>query len=183
MSLIRSAFLLFVVFAAVSCNSIVPGKNNNDELKNYTEKTIRAQESISDFRISMAEAQMNAIAWLHTPGENAQKADLKNFVDVTYPALKTELLQLEKDSAFPDGCDIRTLMDSTDVLIGYYSELMSTLTTVESYENPTMVFFVYPWFDADGDCVITYNRIKSMSQVIEDLLREWGEQQLSAQMH
>lgn len=172
---------LVLLLLMTACAGIIENReqNNDQQLDNYRKKTIPAQEIITEFRIAIAEAQMNAMFWLNTPGQNAIKTDLATFISVDYPALKSEILQLEKDSAFPVGTDIQSLLAASDALLADYSDLMLNLNEVMDYEDPTMVFNVIPLFEADGKCVVGYDQVTAMSEDIAEILQQHANAQLA----
>lgn len=167
-----------IVFAALCMLAFIVN-NEVSVIDNYRYKTVRAQEKLADFRIYLAEAHANAMFWANWPGQSESKQNLRVFVDSHYPSLRKDLLQLEKDSAFPVNCKVSVMLDSTDQLVKHYSEIMTELNSFESYDNATIVFYVRPMImDADGDCVLEYNRIKSMSDQINLNLRKQAYEQL-----
>ncbi len=135
---IFGGFVLLICIFIINALIIFYTISNNDKIVNQTSDTIiPSKDAIDQFMRLVIESKMYVTNWVYLQSNQEDKDALKDLQDFRYPELKEDLIQLMA-SWENEGqkLQIDSVFGEFEELIDIEKEIMASLQTFESYEDP-----------------------------------------------
>ncbi|MDQ3109200.1 MAG: hypothetical protein M3R17_04840 [Bacteroidota bacterium] len=98
--------------------------------------------------------------------------------------MKAALNEIVKAATLDASDSIPAFCSGMDSLVSQYKEIMSQLSTFESYENPQIVFSTQPLvIDADGDCEIAFRAVDASLERLKQKMEAEVRKELQLASH
>lgn len=168
------ALLVTGAFIIIFFNMTKSSKIANNNLNIISPST----ESINELNVLVNESKMQIKNWvfIEKHSNTPDKIRLKDLQDSLYPRLRDELNKLSEDWTWNQG--EKELLDSIfksieNNLFPLQKSIMLSLSSFESYDDPLVMFEVFPLVEQGGDISFTTEQIQNLTgQLYEFLLNK-----------
>lgn len=166
-----------VVILAIVVVSLYTNKTLNESLHFLEQENVvysPSEDALKDFKTLIIRSKMLISNWVHVQSrdDTADKDSLRSLIDGKYPALRKRIIDLSHYWKVSDQDAINILLDHSDALFDAHKEIMSELSTFESYEDFFLMSVARERIeDADGDVVKITNEILADITTISDIHR------------
>ena len=126
-------------------NIIVTFYTINDSKKisdSIVETYAPSVERLDDLNLMLVRSKMLITNWvfMQKSPDDPDKVRLRKLMADEYPVLKKDLLELSKKWESYEQLKIDTIFKDFDTLFTYYDEIMLQLNSIESYDDPGLMF-------------------------------------------
>ena len=127
--------LAFIIVAGIS---FYFSQRNDAIVQDASQNKRPSSKAINDMKHMVIRSKMLITNWVYLQGNNdADKEELKNVIDIEYPALKQDILRLREnweDSSLISSID--TVLYTFEKMIEVEQGIMGSLVSFEDYEDP-----------------------------------------------
>ena len=167
-------FGIITLLVLIALSSIFLALNRSAKIANDNLNLISpSSEGINKLNVMVNETKMLIKNWIFIEkhSDTPDKLRLGTIHDKEYPALSNKLKGLSKhwnkqERQLLDGI----LISIKDTLFPLHQTVMSSLATFESYNDPLVLFEVYPMVENDGAITLTTAHIQENISKLSDLI-------------
>ena len=158
--------LLVAIAFTLTLVTIRESREINDKIANLYTPSV---DSLQEMRLVITRSKTYMTTWVNVPGPSEDKVKVKRLIEQEYPAVKGGILKLSEGWSDNDRQMINFIFAKCDSLWMMDNEVMMDLGTLESYNDPMIVFLSRPRvLDEDGDITMA---TRAISDLLDNLIQ------------
>lgn len=158
--------LLTVVVFILTTVTINSSKKINHTINSVYTPSV---EALQDLNILVVRSKLLIYNWvfIQSGNDNLDKIHLKNLIETDYPIQKERILKLAENWSEKDRNQIDSLIQAIDQLFNLYkNNIISQITSFESYEDAMVMFMVRPLLEGGEVDVLANDIINQLTVLI-----------------
>ncbi|HIA10875.1 MAG TPA: HAMP domain-containing protein [Flavobacteriales bacterium] len=158
-------FLTLIVFG-LTYKTLYESRNINNQINEVNNPSLAM---LKDLNLLIEKSKMLILRWTSIElTDDPDKQRLRDLINIEYPEQKGKIWELAKKSWEPDEyADIKDVFDRIESLFILHQDVMEQLNSMESYEDPMVVFMINPMVEG-GEVEEQSNKIlENLAVLIE----------------
>ena len=155
-------FLTLIVFA-LTYNTLYESRKINKQINEVNNPSLAM---LKDLNLLIEKSKMLILRWTSVQlTDDPDKQRLRDLISIEYPEQKKRILELAKSWTVSQQAEVNEVFVRIESLFILHEDVMSDLSSFESYEDPMVVFIVKPMVE-NGEVDEQTNRILSNLEIL-----------------
>ena len=155
--------LLTLIVFGLTYKTLYESRNINKQINEVNNPSLAM---LKDLNLLIEKSKMLILRWTSVElTDDPDKQRLRDLIGVEYPEQRTEILELAKSWTSDQEAEIKSVFTRIESLFILHQDVMDQLNSMESYDDPMVVFMIQPMVE-NGEVDEQTNRILGSLEIL-----------------